>query len=377
MAVTSFVVGTVELIIGGLLNLIAADLRVSVSAVGQLISVYSLVFALSSPVLLTITSKYERKKLYLCSLFVFLIGNLLSAFSPNYTVLMLSRILLALSNSLLIILSITIAAKIAAPSIRGRTIGVIYMGISGSLVLGVPLGMVISQTFGWRYIFLLVSILIIISIIGVSSFLPTVPPDSVLPLRQQLATLKNGKILSAHLVIVLILAGHLTLYAYLVPFLQTVMHLSNDWISLLFFVFGIAAILGGGAGGWATDRWGTSKTIFTIIGLFIAVLSLLPITTWSLPVFIINLIVWSLLSWAITPAQQIYLMESAPEVSDIQIGFNSSACHIGIAMGSYIGGVVIEQSSVLLNPLVGAFMALLSLVCAVYTITRPRYPERK
>lgn len=111
MAVTSFIVGTVELIIGGLLNLIAADLRVSVSAVGQLISVYSLVFALSSPVLLTITSKYERKKLYLCSLFVFLIGNLLSAFSHNYTVLMLSRILLALSNSLLIILSITIAGR--------------------------------------------------------------------------------------------------------------------------------------------------------------------------------------------------------------------------------------------------------------------------
>ncbi|RAL27123.1 MFS transporter [Thermoflavimicrobium daqui] len=371
MAVTCFIVGTVELVIGGILNLIAADLGVSISEAGKLITVYSLAFALSGPVMLTMTFRYERKKLYLYSLFVFLIGNLLSAFSPNYSVLMLSRILLALSSSLLITLSITIVTKLAAPSIYGRAIGVISMGISGSLVLGVPLGIIISQTFGWRYIFLIISLLTIISIISIFLLLPKISSDSVLPLKKQLATLKNSKILSAHLIIILILAGHLTLYAYLAPFLQASLHLSSDWISLYFFIFGISAILGGGIGGWVTDKWGSSKTIFMIITLFIIALALLPITISSLPVFIMNLVIWSLLSWAITPAQQIYLIESAPEGSDIQIGFNNSACHIGIAIGSYIGGVVIKQSSVLFNPWIGALISLLSLGCAIYSHTRP------
>ena len=139
LAIAAFVVGTVELIIGGTLDLVANDLGVSISAAGQLITIFSVVFALSGPVLLALTGKFERKTLYVGALSIFLIGNIISACSVNYGMLMFSRVICAASGSLIIALSVTLASSVVEPHFRARAIGIIFMGISGSLVLGVPL----------------------------------------------------------------------------------------------------------------------------------------------------------------------------------------------------------------------------------------------
>ena len=130
LAIAAFVVGTVELIIGGTLDLVANDLGVSISAAGQLITIFSVVFALSGPVLLALTGKFERKTLYVGALSIFLIGNIISAFSVNYGMLMFSRVICAASGSLIIALSVTLASSVVAPQFRARAIGIIFMGIS-------------------------------------------------------------------------------------------------------------------------------------------------------------------------------------------------------------------------------------------------------
>lgn len=140
----SFVVGTVELVIAGILDMIATDLQVPVSMVGQLVTVYSLVFAFGSPVLIALTSKVERRKLLIIAMLVFFIGNMISMLSPNFTILLITRVILAASCSLVVVLSITLASNVVAPELRGRAIGSIFMGISASLVLGVPLGTLIG-----------------------------------------------------------------------------------------------------------------------------------------------------------------------------------------------------------------------------------------
>lgn len=370
LAAATFVIGTVELIIGGILGLMAKDLNVPVSAVGQLISVYSLVFAVSAPVLLTVTYKIERKKLYLFMLSVFSVGILLSAVSPNYIILLISRMVLAASASLITVLSVTIAANIVSEKFRGRAIGLINMGISGSLVLGVPIGIVIGQSFGWRAIFVVVFFLTLIAMIGIYTTLPEVKADSPVPFNRQLQALKSTKIVSAHLANIFLLAGHLTLYAYLAPFLQGELRLDANWLSLFFFIFGLAAIAGGGLGGWATDQWPVKRLLPLFMGVFVVVLALLPVVTGSIIVFILVFIVWSMLSWANNPVLQRYVMIAAPETSDIQLGFNLSTSHIGIALGSGIGGFVIEKYPVMYNAWAGALIVLLALACALFSITR-------
>ncbi len=371
LASSAFIVGIVELIIGGILDQIAADLHISISKAGQLISVFSLAFAVSSPILLNATAKVERKKLYLWTLFFFLIGNLMAVFSPNYTVLLLSRIVSAATASLLIVLSVTVASNLVKPEYKGRAIGVIYMGVSGSLVLGVPLGMTLGNLYGWRAPFVLISALTVLAAASIFFFLKETPPNPIVPLREQLKALRNSKIISAQFISILMLTGHLTLYAYFTPFLQSALHLDATMISVMYFVFGLAAVAGGGMGGFASDKLGIGRSILTIIPLFAVAMILMPMATkapfW---VFLIVMIIWSALSWSISPAQQSYLIQIAPKTADIQLSINNSASHIGIAAGSAIGGIVIEKSSVMYNSWVGVLFILAALLCAFYSITK-------
>nr|WP_216855322.1 MFS transporter [Paenibacillus alba] len=364
MAIACFVTGTVELIVGGILDLISTDLHISISAAGQLITLYSLTFALTGPLLQAVTVKVERKKLYLSAIFAFIVGNIISIVSTSYLILLSARILSAASSSLIIILSITLASQIVEVKYRARAIGVIYMGVSGSLVLGVPLGLLLGHQFGWRAPFVMIAILSIMSFVLIQMGLPRTPATVTIPLRQQLASLKNKRIIFTHMISILMLTGHLTLYAYLTPFLQEVLHLGSSSISLFYFLFGIAAVSGGGIGGWITDRFGPKKSIFFIVSSFAVMMVLMPFATVSIYTSVIVMILWSLLSWSITPALQSYLIQLAPESSDIQQSFNSSASHVGIALGSAIGGIVIEQSSVYYNAWVGVAFVLLALVCA-------------
>lgn len=370
LTIVSFVVGMVELIIGGILDLVAADLNVSLGKAGLLITIFSLVFAITAPLLMIATAKVERKRLTLIFLLLFSFSNLMVAFSPVYSVLFIGRMLSAASGSLLIILCLTIAANIGSAQHRGRAIGFVSMGISGSIVLGVPIGLVLGNAFGWRAPFLFIVLLTLLSMVGVYFLMEKVPPKPQVSIKEQINSLKESKIFSAHSTTFLFMAGHTILYAYFTPFVKETMGISGSWLSVIYFLFGIAAVSGGGVGGTISDRFGTKRTMLTTLAIFSLSIFILPFTTSILPIFIIVMIIWGMMSWAITPALQSYLIESAPTTADIQQSLNNSALHFGIAFGSFIGGIVIEQATVEQNALVGGVFISLSLFTIMFSMSR-------
>ncbi len=166
----------------------------------------------------------------------------------------------------------------------------------------------------------------------------------------------------------LFLAGHTTLYAYLTPFAKITMDASGTWVSFIYLIFGIAAVSGGGVGGYLSDTIGPKRTIMLTTVLFTAVMVGIPNMTFALPAFLVILIVWGLLSWTLAPATQSYLISLSPETSDIQQSLNNSALHLGIAFGSFIGGLVIEQASVEQNATVGSLLVMLAVGAAVVSM---------
>lgn len=255
-----------------------------------------------------------------------------------------------MSATLIIVLSLTIAPKIVKPSYRSRAIGTITMGVSSALVLGVPVGVLIGEAYGWRILFLIIALLSLIAGVVIMKFLDPIAPEQVSSVREQIRSLKHLKLSTAHLVTLLVLAGHYTMYAYFAEYLHVTLHAEAYWVSVAFFVFGLSAVSGGGIGGWLTDKMGPEKTVIFFTILFFIVLATMPLTSHSIILFTLSLIVWGMLSWSIAPAQQGYLIKTAPSTSDIQQSINTSALQFGIAIGSGVGGLVVNEFSVEADP---------------------------
>lgn len=372
LAICTVIVGLVELIVGGVLPIIAEDLDITISTAGQLITIFALVYAISGPVLLSLTAKVERKKLYLISLVVFFVGNILTYFSPNFAFVVIARVITAMSAALVIVLSLTITARIVEPAYRVKALGFIYMGISSALVLGVPIGIVITNVFGWRTVFLGIASLTLVAMALIHTFLEKTQPESVQPLLAQIKALGNIKAAGAHLATVFILAGHYTLYAYFAPFLETTLNLSQYWISICYFLFGLAAVSGGALGGTIATRIGSERSLLLFISIFAVVLFILPYTTFSFPLFLVIMMVWGVLSWGHSPPTQDYLIQIDPENSDIHQSLNNSAIQIGIALGSAIGGIILNYNeSVTSTAGYGSIIIVIAFIFASVSVSLP------
>ena len=377
LMIISFVIGMVELIISGILDLIAADLHVSIGKVGLLITVFALIFAVASPILLVMTAKIERKRLTLVCLYIFFIGCIVTVFAPTFSILFIGRIILAFSGALLIILCLVMAPSLAGEQYKGRAIGIVSMGVSASLVLGVPIGIIIGNSFGWRAPFVLITVLTALSIFGTHVLMGRVEPKPQIPLRQQLAAFKNYKITLGLATTFLYMTGHSIMYAYFKPYLEATTDIHANWVSVIYLIFGFAAVFGGGIGGLMADLLGSRKTMVIALVIFSALFLVLPYTTDFFPVFLIIIILWGILSWAISPAMQSYLIEIAPESSEIQQSLNNSALHLGVAVGSVIGAGIIDTLSVEVNPFAGGIFIILSLIAVVISVSSKKKTSYK
>ncbi|MDU6178905.1 MAG: MFS transporter, partial [Staphylococcus lugdunensis] len=151
-----FIVGMVEMMVAGIMNLMSADLHVSEAVVGQLVTLYALTFAICGPILVKLTHRFSARSVLLWTLLIFIIGNAMIALAPNFTILVIGRILSSAAASLIIVKVLALTAMLTLPKNRGKMIGVVYSGFSAANVFGVPLGTMIGDIVGWRYTFLFI-----------------------------------------------------------------------------------------------------------------------------------------------------------------------------------------------------------------------------
>lgn len=377
LTAANFLVGTSEYIIAGILDKVAADLGVSVSAAGQLITVFSLAFAIGTPILMAITSHLDHRKLLLYSLGLFVVGNAVAFLLPGFSFLMVSRVILALGTGVFFVTAMTVASKLAPPEKQGSAIATIVMGFSTSLVIGVPLGRVVASYYDWKIVFGGIGILGLLAILAVSLSIPKSESEESMPIRQQLSLLKEPRILMALMITLFLLTGYSIAYTYITPFLLTITGMSEQGVSIGLLAFGIASLFGSKFGGYSSDRWGVYPTLFG--GMLVQAIALVLIfLTGQSPVFMLPLLViWSFSAWTSGPTQQFNLVQQAPEAAGVMLSLNSSALQLAMAAGAGIGGIVVEQVSLASISWIGAVGVTVAAAVASVSLRLSRSKTRQ
>lgn len=369
LAFCGFVMGAAEMVVMGILGMISDDFNVSVGTAGQLVTLYAVVFAIGTPILVSLTGKMKRKRLLMLTFILFVVGNLIAFFSPNFTVLMLSRIILAASQGVFTVVALMVGSSLVAPEKQGNAIGTIYMGFSIALVAGTPLGTIIGEFWGWRPVFMLIAALSVITIIGIAARMPEVQEQKSVSIREQLLALRDRRMVSGLMITFFWIAGYQLMFTYIAPFLETSVGMNTTLISTALFVCGLFAVVGSRLGGYGADKWGVGKTLLISLLLHAASLAVLPLAATTMVSALIILAVWFGAAWMTTPAQQYYLISLSPETSGLALGLNSSMLQLGMAVGAGVGGWVVNQTSLLHLGWVGAVSILFSLVAALYSFS--------
>ncbi|MFP5109500.1 MFS transporter [Neobacillus sp. C211] len=362
LAMISFLVGTSQYIITGILDKMADALSISIEAAGQLITVYSLAYAIGTPILMALLAKMERRRLLIYSLSFFILGNILSVIMPGYGLFMIARIIMALSTGVAVVTVLGLAAKIAPADKKASSIATVVMGFTTSLIIGVPIGRFITSAYGWKFVFLGVALLVFIAIFIILHSIPRIMGDEPIPLTKQIVMLKKPKITLGLSITFFLMAGYGVVFTYLSPYLINTVGMSDHLLSIALLVLGIASLFGSKFGGFSADRWGIVTTLKRGLVLNIISMILLSFASSSLIAVFMILIIWSFAGWSSGATQQYNLATIHPESSDVLLGLNQSMMQLGFAVGAGLGGLVVGQLSVSSITWFGALGVVFALV---------------
>ncbi|MEH7400063.1 MULTISPECIES: MFS transporter [Bacillaceae] len=365
LAMISFLVGTSQYVISGILDKMADEFGISIEAAGQLITVYSLIYAIGTPILMAVLAKMERRKLLLFSLSVFILGNLLAVIAPGYGLFMVARIIMALSAGVTVVTVLSLAAKIAPADKKASSIATVVMGFTASLIIGVPIGRFIAAAYDWRLVFLGVAIFVLISLVIIVKTIPQTNGDQPIPLMQQIALIKQPKFALALSITFFLMSGYGIVFTYLSPYLIQTTKMSDHVLSFALLLLGIASLFGSKFGGFSADKWGITLTLKRGLVLNILSILLLSFISSSINTVIIILTLWSFSGWSSGATQQFNLATISPKSSDVLLGLNQSMMQLGFAFGAAIGGLAVSQLSIRSITWMGSIPVVVSLIVTV------------
>ena len=369
LAVGSFAIGTGTFVVTGLLGAVAGDLSVSVGTAGYVITVFALAYGVGSPLLVAATDRVGRRRLLIGALALFALANVAAALAPTFSLLLGARVLGALGAAVFTPVAGAVAAELAAPEHRGRALSIVLGGLSVSWVVGIPLGAIVGDAYGWRASFVLVAALAALAALGVGALLPEVQASPEGTLRERLAVARRIPVLRTIGITALGVAAGFVVLTYIRPLLEALTGLGGAGIGAMLFAFGLSAVVGTALGGFASDRFGYRRSLAPVLIVLVAALlsfSLLSGARAGSPFAIAGtttaLMAWSVVGFALIPLQQYRLIGIAPGEGNEVLALNASAIYLGQGAGSYLGSLVLGPGSLASLGWVGALCAATALI---------------
>lgn len=372
---SSFMLGMSEFIVVGILPDIAADLKISEVTVGNLVSLFAFVYAPVTPLGSALSARFPRFATHLTLIGIFLAGNLLCAFAPNYAVLVVARIMIALVSGTLVAVAMTYAPDVTTDRFRTKFIAWVFSGFSIASVVGVPVGTWVANTFGWRWAFHMINVLTIMLIVGMVVALPRNSHIVKIGFLPQFRLFFDRRIQLGVLDVVCGAAASYVFYTYLTPIMRDEVHVPEQYLSVGLVIFGAACLWSNLYGGKLADRGRGVEPLTHIRPIYCAhavLMASLVVAHW-VPVYgALLLVVLGMFMYLQNSASQVLYMDVAsqshPGSLNLAASLNSMSFNIGIAIGSAVGGLINGHFGLMWLGPVGA----LFLVCAIVITTMLR-----
>ena len=344
---SSFMLGMSEFIVVGILPDIAADLKISEVTVGNLVSLFAFVYAPVTPLGSALSARFPRFATHLTLIGIFLAGNLLCAFAPNYAVLVVARIMIALVSGTLVAVAMTYAPDVTTDRFRTKFIAWVFSGFSIASVVGVPVGTWVANTFGWRWAFHMINVLTIMLIVGMVVALPRNSHIVKIGFLPQFRLVFDRRIQLGVLDVVCGAAASYVFYTYLTPIMRDEVHVPEQYLSVGLVIFGAACLWSNLYGGKLADRGRGVEPLTHIRPIYCAhavLMASLVVAHW-VPVYgALLLVVLGMFMYLQNSASQVLYMDVAsqshPGSLNLAASLNSMSFNIGIAIGSAVGGLI-------------------------------------
>lgn len=342
LTLSAFAIGTAEFVIAGILPQVAESLGVSAGGAGNLITIYALAIVIGGPILTLWLARFDKKRVLMGLMGLFIVANLLSAFSDDYLILAISRVLAGLTQGPFYGIGAVVATRMVQDKMAGRAVGQMFAGLTIANVLGVPAGAWIGNSFDWHTTFLAVAALGIVALIAITVAIERQPKEIPTSITSQLSAFRNWNLLASLLFTVLGWAGFMTLYGYIAPLAEDVAGFDRSAITGVLVVVGLGLVLGNNIGGHSADR-NLKRSLLLWPLLTILTLLLLGAVEHYSWLFLIAAFLFGVATFANLPAMQMRVMKYGKQAPELAATANISAFNIANALGGIIGGTVVDS----------------------------------
>lgn len=344
IALGAFSLGMASYVTAGLIPLIESSFAVSVAVAAQLVTAFTLAYGLGSPVFVALTPPDRQRAGLLIALGLFVLANAASALSTDFMALAIWRAVTGIGAGVYLAMGIGAATALSPPERRGKSIALIMGGMASGVVLGVPLSLMIAEQMGWQAALWLVTLLGLLAFVGLLVRLPQLPAAPASSLRQKLAILADGHVMTILLVSLLAAVASLGMYTFIAPLLADPDHGAVRSITPYLWIWGIGGVVGSFLVGPIVDRVRGPVLVFAIMVMLSASLFLLPFASSSGAWLVaIPIVVWGAVGWALQVPQnnELILARHTQGDGNLAIALNESALYLGSAIGAAAGGFVL------------------------------------
>ena len=372
LAFAAFIFNTTEFVPVALLSDIGKSFALPATDVGIMITLYAWVVAPISLPIMLLTKNIERRFLLIALFVVFIVSHVLSYFASSFHILLASRIGIAFSHALFWSITASLAVRVAPKGKEFQALGLLATGTALAMVLGIPLGRMIGEAYGWRNTFALIAVGAAVVCLILAKTLPRLPSVNSGSLSSLKVFFKRPSLMIVFALTIIVITAQFTAYSYIEPFALNVAHFSSSQTTMLLLIYGAAGFIGSYLFGKFGQKYPKLPIPMSSAILAISMLLLMPLATDFMSFSILSLF-WGMAIICFSLAQQAKTLNLASDATDVAMAIYSGLYNVGIGGGALLGGYVTTHSGLHSIGIVGGILAILGTLLALVLIQRPDF----